>query len=111
MTRPVVFFSGYDSTLGNGLWISDGTVAGTSEIGGTKDAGVNGVFSGGLLPFDLTAFGNGVLFAGYDTAGTVGLWTSDGTAAGTYELTGISGANANGLNPIGNFTAFNGEVL
>src|ERR1700749_1263588 len=92
--RQVAFFNGYDTSLGAGLWISDGTAAGTSEIGGIKDGGVNGVSSGGVPPSDLTAFGNGVLFTGYDSSGVIGLWVSNGTAAGTYELTGISGANA-----------------
>ena len=34
---------------------------------------------------------NLVMFAGTDTAGNIGLWVTDGTAAGTHELTGISG--------------------
>jgi ELWxxDGT repeat protein len=35
---------------------------------------------------------------------------TDGTAAGTFELTGISGAFTDGIDPAG-FTFFNGEVL
>ena len=34
----------------------------------------------------------------------------NGTAAGTQELTGISGANSAGINPT-DFVGFNGEVL
>ena len=37
-----------------------------------------------------------VLFDGRDASG-YGLWVTNGTRAGTYELTGISGANASGL--------------
>jgi len=34
------------------------------------------------------------LFRGVDANGQAGLWVTDGTAAGTHELTGISNANA-----------------
>jgi ELWxxDGT repeat protein len=57
-----------------------------------------------------------VMFGGIDTAGTRGLWVTNGTAHGTYELTGITGAfagngqYAGGLSPI-DLTVFNGEVL
>jgi ELWxxDGT repeat protein len=39
------------------------------------------------------------LFNGTDVATKLGLWVTDGTAAGTYELTNISGAyqGENGL--------------
>jgi ELWxxDGT repeat protein len=37
-----------------------------------------------------------VMFAGMDSAESRGLWLTDGTAGGTYELTGIAGAYANG---------------
>jgi ELWxxDGT repeat protein len=40
-----------------------------------------------------------VLFNGIDAAGNFGLWATNGTVAGTSELTGISNANANGINP------------
>ena len=40
------------------------------------------------------------LFEGTDTAGKTGLWVTNGTAAGTSELTGISGANTSlGVSP------------
>ena len=51
-----------------------------------------------------------VLFQGGDAAGHLGLWESNGTASGTFELTGIAGANANGLDPFG-FTFIDGEAL
>jgi ELWxxDGT repeat protein len=50
-----------------------------------------------------------VLFTGVDASGRQGLWVSNATAAGTYELTGIRGASA-GFDPI-DFTVLNGEVL
>jgi ELWxxDGT repeat protein len=50
------------------------------------------------------------LFEGSNASGQYGLWVTDGTAANTLELTGIIGANTNGLAP-SDLTVFNGEVL
>jgi hypothetical protein len=38
-----------------------------------------------------------VLFEGYDAGGYSGLWETNGTAAGTYEITGISNVFDEGL--------------
>jgi hypothetical protein len=48
----------------------------------------------------LTAVGNVILFSGNDSSGHIGAWVTDGTAAGTSELT-ISGAHSGfgGLGP------------
>ena len=48
-----------------------------------------------------------VLFNGTDASGHAGLWETNGTAAGTYELTGV----VNGVSNPADFVAFNGEVL
>jgi hypothetical protein len=40
-----------------------------------------------------------VMFDGQDASDTYGLWLTNGTRAGTDELTGISGANSGGLSP------------
>jgi len=53
----------------------------------------------GLSPTDITVLGAQVLFAGVDSSGDVGLWTSDGAAAGTVELTSIAGASSAGVAP------------
>src|SRR5205823_2807281 len=50
------------------------------------------------------------LFRGFNASGITGLWVTDGTANGTYELTGIAGVSSSGLAPSG-FTVFNGQVL
>ena len=52
------------------------------------------------------------VFAGEDTgaAGGFSLWITNGTAAGTLELTGISGAYTGGINPY-DLTVFNSDVL
>ena len=97
-----VYFNGTDYRHKNTLWKTDGTAAGTIEIGGLYDAGVAGASGDGLQPIAPTALGSKVLFYGADSAGGVGLWVSDGTAAGTVEIggaknAGVVGAGANGL--------------
>jgi ELWxxDGT repeat protein len=46
-----------------------------------------------------------VMFAGTDASNNIGLWETNGTVAGTHELTGISGANT------GTFNQFSGGVF
>src|SRR5262249_25940915 len=75
-----VLFAGSDE----GLWVTDGTASGTTEI----MSGLGG-------PQDLTAFGNKVLFAA-GTAFSRNLWVTDGTAAGTSEII-VAGAGPDGL--------------
>jgi hypothetical protein len=51
-----------------------------------------------------------VLFRGEDALNASGLWETNGTGSGTFELAPIGGADASGLSP-SNLTLFNGEVL
>jgi len=108
MSRIVVF-DGYDAAGNYGLWVTNGSAAGTYEL-----AGVNGVYTGhtpGWVPGSFAVFGAGALFGGFDAAAVRGLWMTNGTAAGTYELNGITGASATfGVDPQF-LTAFNGEAL
>ena len=88
----------------SGLWFSDGTAAGTYEVGGANNSGVAGVYSGSFYPSDITVFGNKALFFGYDKDDYNTLWVTDGTASGTFELgglknSGITGRYFNGLYP------------
>jgi ELWxxDGT repeat protein len=108
-------FSGLDSNMNGttGLWVTNGTGAGTHELTGISGANTNS----GLGPTDMTVFAFGrfifnreVLFDGRDASGDQGLWVSDGTVTGTYELTGIIGANSGGLYPH-DLTVFNSEML
>lgn len=52
-----------------GAWVSDGTAAGTTHLGGTAE--------------ELTCAGNRVFFRRSNVASGAELWTSDGTLAGT----------------------------
>jgi ELWxxDGT repeat protein len=104
-----VLFEGFVPPGVYGLWVSDGTAAGTHDVTGISGANQGGLLTGGISP-DFTVFNGEVLFQGRDTVGNLGLWVTDGTAAGTHEVTGISGANANGLDP-NEMTVFKREVL
>ena len=92
-----VLFRGMTGVAGDdvpSLWITDGTVGGTTEIGGVANAGINNVYSGGLTGYtdQFLPFNGIVLFRGDDAMGQLGLWTTDGTAANTFELAPIAGA-------------------
>jgi ELWxxDGT repeat protein len=112
--NSLMIFEGTDAAGNNGLWVTDGTAAGTHELTGISGAFAGGLFGGrtGFSP-DFTAFKDEFLFSGLDAAGDIGLWVTNGTAAGTHELTGISGASAGGLfsGYFPDFTVFKGEVL
>lgn len=60
----------------NGLWRTDGTVAGTVQLS-TMPA------------YRLTTLGNRLYFVSWDTDGSSKLWTSDGTAGGTRMVAGL----------------------
>ncbi len=102
-----VLFDGLDAAGNNGLWVTDGTAAGTHEL-----TGISGAYVAGVNPHYMTVFKSEVLFEGIEADGTRGLWVTDGTAAGTQELTGIRGANPSGLGLSPAYlTVFKGEVL
>jgi ELWxxDGT repeat protein len=106
-----VLFEGTDANGNNGLWVTDGTAQGTQELTGIVGASSSGVVWGAAGNPDFTVLNNEVLFTGVDASGLVGLWVTDGTAQGTHELTGISGANpSEGLTPY-YLTLSNNEVL
>jgi ELWxxDGT repeat protein len=106
-------FAGIDASGREGLWVTNGTATGTQELTGIVGASTNSS-TGGFDPYGFTVYNGEVLFAGADASGNYGLWDTNGTAAGTQELTGILGASTSsstgGFNPNG-FTAYNGEVL
>jgi ELWxxDGT repeat protein len=91
------------------LWVTDGTAAGTSEIS-VSGAGSQGLFfDGGRLSPDFIVDGDKVLFAGRDANGNRGLWVTDGTSAGTSEIS-VAGAHPNGINPSA-LTAFTQDLV
>jgi hypothetical protein len=105
-----VLFEGFDSNGATSLWVTNGTAAGTQELTGISGANANGLFDGGNDDPQFTVFNSEVLFRGTDANGNPGLWETNGTAAGTHELSGITGARMAGLSPF-DFTVLNSEVL
>jgi ELWxxDGT repeat protein len=108
-----VLLQGSDASGDGGLWATDATAAGTYEL-----TGISGAYSGGVFASlddpDLTVLNGEALFDGIDQSAHDGLWVTNGTAAGTHELTGISGANSSGVFsgfPSPDFTVLNGQVL
>jgi ELWxxDGT repeat protein len=93
--KDKVLFAAQDANNQIGLWVTDGTAAGTHELvdiigAWTSSTGPRGIIGGGLNPFHLLALDDKVLFNGTDSDGNIGLWVTDGTAAGTHEVTGIA---------------------
>ena len=88
-----VVFAGVDAKLRDNLWVSDGTSAGTKEL---AVAGANSFGLFNPVTPNFAVLGNLVLFEGTDAKGSVGLWVTDGTSAGTHELK-VAHANPDGL--------------
>ena len=99
-----IFFAGTDSTGERGLWKSDGTAAGTTEleVGNAAPGGIDPTSS------NIVSFNGLTYFAGHDASGNIGLWVTDGAGGDTTELA-IGNSSANGLAPI-SLTVFNGAL-
>ena len=83
MTNKLFFNGSGTNTFLAGLWVSDGTNAGTHELA------VAGASADGLQPSNMVSFNNEVYFNGLDSTSPTNLqrlWVSDGTVAGTTEL-------------------------
>lgn len=85
-----VFFRAFDAVLGNELWKSDGTIAGTVLV---KDINPG---SGDGLPSNFCNMNGTVFFAANDGIHGTELWKSDGTFAGTSIVKDINPGNSNG---------------
>ncbi len=87
-----LFFMGIDQGAFYQLWSTDGTAAGTKTI---KTDYTPRTYSG-FLPTSMAVHNNKLYMAGYDSlSGTVQLWSTDGTTAGTVKIT----SHAHGLYP------------
>src|SRR5277367_4534199 len=93
-TSRALFVSDGETIYPN-LWATDGTAAGTTELIKIANAYPDGLFLGLANP-DLTLLGGDVLFEGDDKNEFPNLWVTNGTAAGTTELT-VPNATADGL--------------
>jgi ELWxxDGT repeat protein len=76
-----VIFNGFDDVAGSQPWVSDLTAAGTAPL-----LTLGGGLAAGATLQSPTPSGSGLLFGACDPG--MGLWSSDGTAAGTVHLLG-----------------------
>src|ERR1700710_2451061 len=81
-----VYFEALDSAGKLALWVSDGSAAGTSEVGGASNAGVANAGAAGLTPNNLIGFGGNAMFWSLDSSLTTSLWSTDGTVSGTKQV-------------------------
>jgi len=86
-----MFFIGSANGTGYEPWVSDGTPDGTRMIADLVPGSNGSSYYGGKV----TAFGDRIVFAGYDAdhGFDTSLWVSDGTAAGTHELRDVAGTS------------------
>src|ERR1700722_14313731 len=97
MSKSLVYFDGDDAAGDFNLWETDGTVAGTIELGGIlSDEDISGANNAGLHPAPLIVFHHHLYFSGLDGNGAIGLWVSDGTVTGTEEIGGFKDAGVDG---------------
>ncbi|MFL6237547.1 MAG: ELWxxDGT repeat protein, partial [Thermoanaerobaculia bacterium] len=90
----LVLFIANDAVHGYEVWRSDGTEEGTYLL---RDL-IPGGFSGNAgLGFGMAALGGKVLFFGRDPLLGAGLWSTDGTRAGTQLVTQISPGNVGAI--------------
>lgn len=74
----------------NGLWVSDGTPAGTTQIESGVDARL------------IAAAGDQLFFIALDSQTHYSLWKTDGTAAGTIKLGDLPDGNPSSMTAVGN---------
>jgi ELWxxDGT repeat protein len=88
-----LFFTAYDSTVGQELWKSDGTEAGTTLVKDIFPGGVSYFFTYSPYssnPANLTSVNGTLFFEAADQFHGHELWKSDGTAAGTVIVADIN---------------------
>ena len=105
-----VLFSGLDANGLHGLWITDGTAAGTHELLAEAAGATAAKDPLGLNPSEFIVFNGKVFFNGLDSAGLPQLWETDGTAAGTQMLSPALANSHPGLNPT-DFVVYDGQLL
>jgi hypothetical protein len=116
MSISRIVFAGRDASGNTTLGVTTRTSAGTSVLA-VAGANADGLFDSNHFQSDFppgfTVLGNLALFEGYDANGTDSLWVTDGTSAGTGELS-VAGSDAGGLfvNVIApHLTVFAGQAL
>jgi ELWxxDGT repeat protein len=100
-----IYFSFTNAAIGNELWRTDGTIAGTTLV---KDINPSG--SSGSAPANFCVVNNTLYFRASDGVNGTELWKTDGTAAGTIMVKNIRPAANTSSNPT-NLTNCNGTLF
>lgn len=82
------FFIASNTTAGYELWISDGTVGGTSIVKDINPGAANGIDADNSISYLYTA--TNLFFAATDATHGNELWKTDGTSGGTTMVKGIN---------------------
>jgi hypothetical protein len=94
MSISRIVFAGRNASGNTNLGVATRTSAGTSEltVAGANAGGLfnSSSFQSGFSP-GFTLLGNLALFEGDEATGAASLWVTDGTSAGTSELTRLRG--------------------
>lgn len=102
-----LFFKADDGTTGQELWVSDGTATGTNLV---KDINPGSDDSLITVYTSIVPFGSGVMFLAKGSDGSEEIWISDGTAAGTTEVSTLNPTNSDmrisSLTPVGSYVLF-----
>ena len=96
MANARLYFNSLDADKHGNLWVTDGTAAGTRQIGTTGGPS-------GLYPLSFAALGNSVYFGGVDAAVRSRLFKLDGASGAVSDITPAN-ASAQGLVPMGTKT-------
>jgi len=95
----------------NVLWQTDGTAAGTRPYGGGL---IRDTFETLDDSLEVAALGGALLFTAPDSGGGVELWSTDGTATGTRQVTDVTAANSSlpsGFASAGNLVFFSASSV
>ncbi len=104
-------FQGTDAAGRTGVWITDGTPSGTREL--LSNAAGRPGFPTTLFPDTVTVVGGRAFFVSGDATGqrSTALWVTDGTAAGTAEVSGSALVLADGDTVGGDFAALGAALV
>lgn len=100
-----LYFTAIDNTDGRGLWVTDGTTAGTIKL-----IDINSTSGGDANVRNLVVHGSKLYFTATTPAEGHELWMTDGTVAGTKMVKDIAPGTANGINYLnGKGASMNGK--
>ncbi len=98
-----IYFGADDGLNGMELWVSDGTTAGTKMV---KDINTAHTGNTGSQPSQFISFNGALYFSASPDGNYNGLWKTDGTAAGTIQISDVNYLGVNNMTVVGNALYF-----